>query len=168
MRGAPARRLLVSASLTLKLLHYVLQAAMGWEDSIGRKRFGEPNPEAKLMGRPGICAESTARLCNVLGKAGSKAVYTYDFGDDWAHEVVVEEVLPPTLGQAYPVCEAGERHAPPEDCGGVPGLYNLLNAIGDPQHEEHGEMLDWLGDDFDPAAFSVDEVNRGLAYLQRS
>jgi hypothetical protein len=45
--------------------------------------------------------------------------------------------------------------------------FLLLEAISDPEHEQHEELLDWLGDDFDPQAFSVDEVNRRLALLQR-
>jgi hypothetical protein len=59
------------------------------------------------------------------------------------------------------------KHGPPEDCGGIPGFYNLLEAINDPEHEQHEELLEWLGGDFDPQGFSVDEVNRGLAPLQR-
>jgi Plasmid pRiA4b ORF-3-like protein len=46
-------------------------------------------------------------------------------------------------------------------------FYNLLEAIGDPEHEEHDELLDWLGGSFDPEAFSVDEVNRQLEPRQR-
>jgi len=107
------------------------------------------------------------RLFSVLGKVGAKAVYTYDFGDGWEHAIAVEKVLSPEAGHAYPACVEGKRHGPPEDCGGVPGFYNLLEAIGDPEHGQHEEMRDWLGDDFDPEAFSVDEVNRRLARLHR-
>jgi hypothetical protein len=151
----------------------VLQLAMGWDDGhmhdfrIGRTRYGIPDRAEKLMGLPGTASERTARLCNVLGKVGAKAVYTYDFGDGWEHGIVVEKILMAEAGQAYPMCEDGKRHGPPEDCGGVPGFYDLLQAIGDPEHEQYGEMRDWLGDDFDPEAFSVDEVNRRLAPLQR-
>ncbi len=56
---------------------------------------------------------------------------------------------------------------PPEDCGGIPGFYDLVEALNDPNHERHEEMLDWIGDDFDPQAFSVDKVNRMLAHLGR-
>jgi hypothetical protein len=52
---------------------------------------------------------------------------------------------------------------PPEDCGGIPGYYFLLEAIRDPNDERHEEMLDWVGNDFDPQAFSIDEVNRLLS-----
>jgi hypothetical protein len=167
------RRLLVPASLTLEQLHDVLQLAMGWENShmhdfqIGQKRYGQPDPVEQFMGLPAVGNERTARLFSVLGKVGVKAVYTYDFGDTWEHEIAVEKILPPESGHEYPVCVDGKRHGPPEDCGGVPGFYNLMEAIGDPEHDEHEEMRDWLGDDFDPEAFSVDEVNRRLAPLHR-
>jgi hypothetical protein len=166
------RRLLVPAGVTLEVLHDILQAAMGWYDShlhefsIGQKRFGKPDPEDDLMG-PAVVNEHTAYLFMVLGKARAKAIYTYDFGDSWEHVIVVEKVLPPDPGVAYPICVGGKLQCPPEDCGGIPGYYNLLEAIRDPAHKEHEDMLDWVGGSYDPEAFSVDDVNRRLAHLQR-
>jgi len=167
------RRLLVPADLTLEQLHDVLQLAMGWEDChlhdfrIGHQRFGKPDPNDRLMGLPAVGNERTVRLSSVLGKVGAKAVYTYDFGDSWEHAIAVEKILPPQPGLAYPVCIEGKRHGPPEDCGGIPGFYNLLEAVTDSAHDQHEELRDWLGGDFDPEAFSVDEVNRRLAPFQR-
>src|SRR5580698_8954743 len=95
------RRLLVPADLTLEDLHDVLQAAMGWRDChlhefrIGQKRFGEADPGESFMGVPTTISESSARLFRVLGKAGAKAVYSYDFGDGWEHRITVEKVLAP-------------------------------------------------------------------------
>src|SRR5215831_5474182 len=57
---------------------------------------------------------------------------------------------------------------PPEDCGGIPGFYDLLNALGDPMHEQHDELQDWVGDDYDPDAFSIDKVNQMLTPRRRS
>jgi Plasmid pRiA4b ORF-3-like protein len=167
------RRLLVPANLTLEQLHNVLQIAMGWENChmhdfrIGQQRYGTPDPLELAFGGPRTASERTARLFNVLDRVGSKAAYTYDFGDSWEHRITVEKLLAPQPGRAYPACLAGERQGPPEDCGGIPGFYNLLEAIGDPEHEDHDERLEWLGGDFDPDAFSVDEVNRQLERLQR-
>ena len=137
------------------------------EFRIGPQRFGTPDPMERSFGGSRTANERTARLCNVLGRAGIKALYTYDFGDSWEHRIVVEKRLPPEPGPAYPACLAGERHGPPEDCGGIPGFYHLLEAISDPEHEEHDELLEWLGGDFDAEVFSIDEVNRRLAPLQR-
>jgi hypothetical protein len=167
------RRLLVPADLTLEDLHHILQTAMGWQNchmhdfQIGQKTFGQPDPDEGFMDMPTTANEGAARLFRVLGKAGAKAVYNYDFGDGWEHGITVEKVLAPEPGRVYPVCVDGKRHCPPEDCGGVYGFYDLLETIGDPKHEQYAETIDWLGDDFDPEAFSLDEVNGRLAYLHR-
>src|SRR5579883_1460239 len=61
----------------------------------------------------------------------------------------------------------GERACPPKDCGGIPGFYDLLGALGDPTHEQHDELRDCVGEDYDPDVLSLDEVNRMLAPLRR-
>ena len=166
------RRLLVPTGLTLDALHDVLQVAMGWDDShmhefrIGQRRFGKPDPNDRLMGLDPVGNERATHLYKVLGKVGAKATYTYDFGDGWEHVIVVEKVLPPDPAGHYPICVGGKLQGPPDDCGGVPGYYNLLEALRDPDHEEHEDLLDWVGGEFNPDAFSVDEVNQKLAPLQ--
>jgi len=167
------RRVLAPADLTLAQLHQVLQAALGWQNChlhefrIGRRRFGAPEPQDMFLGGNSCINERKVRLSEVLGQVRAKAEYTYDFGDSWEHSIVVEKVLTPEPGAVYPVCTGGELHGPPEDCGGLGGYYNVLEAISDPKHEEHEAMLDWIGGSFDPEGFSVDGVNRRLAPLQR-
>jgi hypothetical protein len=153
-------------------LHDVLQLAMDWGDShmheirIGQQTFGKPDPMEEALGGARTASERTVRLFQVLGRVGAKAIYTYDFGDNWDYEIVLEKRLPPEPGRAYSACLAGERHAPPEDCGGPPGFYNLLKAIRNPKHKQYGELLEWVGE-FDPEAFSVEEINRRFEPLQR-
>jgi len=167
------RRLLVPSGFTLEDLHAVVRAAMDWDDShlhefrIGKKRFGKSHPSDRLIGMDPIGNERTAHLFMVLGKVGAKAVYTYDFGDGWEHVIVVEKVLPREAGDVYPVCVDGKLHGPPDDCGGIPGYYRLFEALRDPHHPEYKELLDWVGGEFNPEAFSVAEVNRRLAPIQR-
>jgi hypothetical protein len=135
------RRLLVPARLTLAQFHDVLQAAMGWEDChlheycIGKERFGTPNPEDLFMGMTPVINERTVPLSTVLGRLGAKAMYTYDFGDSWEHRIVLEKRLPADPNLTYPLCTGGQRACPPEDCGGIPGFYNLVEAISDPNHD---------------------------------
>jgi hypothetical protein len=166
------RRLLVPANITLAQLHDVLQTAMGWEDGhmhefcVGQRRIGRPDPEDRLMGMPTAESERTVRLSGILVRVGSKAIYTYDFGDSWEHSLVLEKRLPVDPTTTYPVCTDGQLACPPEDCGGIPGFYDLVEALGDPAHERHKEMLDWIGE-FDPQAFSVESVNRTLTPLRR-
>ena len=163
------RRLQVPATMTQARLHTVIQEAMGWEDyhlhefEIAGERYGAPEPGGGFLGEPGPLPERSARLSKVLGGVGAKAIYTYDFGDDWRHEIRVEKVLPVLPGQAYPVCIDGSLNGPPEDSGGVFGFSEMLTAISDPTHPEHLELREWLPEGYDPQEFSVDEVNRRLS-----
>jgi hypothetical protein len=162
------RRLLVPGEFTLAQLHNLLQVAMGWEDYhlheflVGRERFGVPDPDDKLMGVPACIHERKVRISDVFLKPGSRAEYTYDFGDGWAHDLSVEKILLPEPGLSYPLCTDGKLHGPPEDCGGIGGFYNFLEAIQDPRHSEHADLLAWIGGSFDPESFSPAAVNHRL------
>jgi hypothetical protein len=165
------RRVVVPADLTLEELHAVVVLSMGWEDDHLHRfstRSGDYGPSGLDLG---YADESSACLGDVLSRKGAKLLYTYDFGDDWEHDVRLEETRTATPGSVYPCCLAGEGACPPEDCGGPWGYQNLKEVLADPRHEEHEDMLDWLGLDsggeFDPGQFSVDEVNARLAPLGR-
>ena len=162
------RRIAVPATLPLDLLHEVIQQAMGWEDghlhmfSTPRRDYGSPDPEL------GHADERGVTVAGVLARTGATMLYTYDFGDGWEHDIVLEKVLPhdPVVGVS---CLAGKGACPPEDCGGAWGYASLKEALADPTHEEYEDLLDWLGldsaTDFDPARFSLDEVNARLSQL---
>jgi len=62
-------------------------------------------------------------------------------------------------------CLDGARAAPPEDCGGPAGYADSLKAIADPEHEQHAELREWVGGDFDPERFEIADINRRLARL---
>ncbi|HEY2580023.1 MAG TPA: plasmid pRiA4b ORF-3 family protein [Streptosporangiaceae bacterium] len=172
--SAPAvwRRVLVPDGLTLGELHYVILEAMGWDGGhmhMFSTRLGEYGvPDMEL----GHADESGVVLPEVLPKRGSKLLYTYDFGDDWEHDIRLEERRRATAQDALLSCVAGEGACPPDDCGGPWGYDNLKETMADPGDEQHEDMLDWLGLDspgqFDPAAFSLDEVNTRLRRLSGS
>jgi hypothetical protein len=161
------RRLLVPPEFTLADLHDVIQAAMSWEEShlhacrIGRQSFGAPSVSAPSINEKKVC------LANVLNKVGGKATYIYDFGDSWEHAITVEKILPAEPNVAYPLCTDGKLAGPPEDCGGIPGFYHMLEALADPNHENHEDMRDWI-ESFDPEAFSVEAVNQRLRKIFRT
>lgn len=167
------RRLAVPASMSLAKLHDVLQTAMGWHDChmhefrAGGRHFGKPDPEDLDMGMPPVENERTIKLSSVLWRPGAKMIYTYDFGDNWEHAIVLEKQLPLLPDVSYPICIDGNLACPPDDCGGIPGFYDLLDAVANPNHERHEELSDWIGEDFDPQAFSVDSVNQKLAPKRR-
>jgi Plasmid pRiA4b ORF-3-like protein len=162
------RRLQLRADTRLDQLHEIIQAALGWENyhmhvfSFGDEEFGIPDPEL------GFSDERHVTLGELIaGVGGDRFRYTYDFGDDWQHEVVVEELLDPDPETHYPLLVAAKGACPPEDCGGPWGYGNLREILADPNHDEHQEMLEWLGLDnaseFDPAAVAIDEVEHELA-----
>ena len=163
------RRLLVHSDTTLPSLHQIIQAAFGWQDYHlhqfidGKTFYGEPDPEYPLY--VDMRDEQGVTLDQIATGEGFKFRYEYDFGDSWMHQILVEKVLPPEPGQDYPVCVKGRRACPPEDVGGIWGYYDFLEAIADPDHEEHESYLEWIGGGFDPEAFDLEEANEALAAL---
>jgi hypothetical protein len=163
------RRLLIPGEIPLHHLHGVIQAAMGWYDyhmhvfSTDSGEYGVSDPEL------GFLDERRTTLSAHLCDPGDRIRYTYDFGDDWEHELRLEEVLHAHPEQLYPTCVAGKGACPPEDCGSLWGYARLRQVLADPSDEEHASMLEWLelesAADFDAAAFTVESVNESLVHL---
>lgn len=151
---------------TLAQLHRVLQIVMSWEDYhlhdfvIGRRSYSVPDPDDDLYERK-VIDERRIRLRDVIAQVGTQFEYLYDFGDSWYHDLLLEAILMSEPNVQYPRCVAGERSTPPEDVGGTMGYENYLEAIQDPEHEEHESMMLWRGP-FDPESFSVSILNRQL------
>jgi hypothetical protein len=158
------RQLEVPTSITLKALHEIIQAAMGWleyhlwEFTVGRQKFGLPMDE-DWGTEPRIDA-AKVRLREVLTPRKTTIEYLYDFGDDWEHRLIFTNTRQGTQGVGYPRYIAGEWNAPPEDCGGVPGFYDKLDAAADPEHPDHDEVKEWLSD-YDPN--TIDETQIKIA-----
>ena len=157
------RRVQVAEETSFATLHEIVQMAMGWQDyhlhefEVVGRRIG-PKIEDDFYGGSTF-DEIDVKLCDVVQGENAKLKYTYDFGDGWVHEIRLEKILPRKEGVDYPICIAGKRACPPEDCGGVWGYESLLEAIRDESHEEHERMLEWLGGEFDPEYFDPDEVS---------
>ena len=149
------RRILVP-DCSLDDLHDVIQLAMGWENrhlfsfTIGGKRYSEPD----RAGEMGMADVSRAQLSRLITPAKTRFRYTYDFGDNWEHEILVEKVVPRVEGSPYPITLEGKRACPPEDVGGPWGYQEYIEAIRDPNHERHKDLLEW-GGEFDPEAFAL-------------
>ncbi len=165
------RRFQVRSAVSLGELHTVLQVVMGWYDEhlhafrIGRTEYGVPDPEWDAWGE--MKDEEKARLNKVLTREGAKLQYQYDFGDSWDHEILLEKILPAEEGKHYPVCLTGRRRCPMEDCGGVWGWANLIQAVADPAHPQHEELVEWTeGQPLDPESFDLDAVNGALRQLR--
>jgi hypothetical protein len=162
------RRILVPGNITLAQLHPILQVVMGWYDAhlhqfiVDGTYYGVPDPDDFVE----VKDERRVRLNQIAPMETSKFIYEYDFGDSWEHELLVEKILSPEKGARYPVCIKGRRAGPPEDVGGVWGYDEFLEAIRDPDHPEHEDYLEWIGGEFDPEAFDLDEINDALSHLR--
>jgi hypothetical protein len=161
------RRLQLLADTRLDHLHDFIIAAFGWENyhmhvfTSGPEEFGAPDPELRFND------ERRVSLGELTGGIGDRLRYTYDFGDNWEHEIVVEDLLDAHPDTHYPILVAATGACPPEDCGGPWGYTDLKAILADPSHQQHQEMLDWLGLDnpsaFDPNTVTIDQIEEEVA-----
>jgi len=182
------RRLQVPGSYTFWDLHVAIQSAFGWTDTHlhefrpcnqrdGTPRLGMPLDD--FDDNPPL-PDWEHRVADILTRANPRLEYEYDFGDGWRHLITLEEVLTAAPGKKYPRCTAGERSAPPDDCGGPGGYENLLETLADPGDPEYASSHVWAASQkgirgkFDPEAFDEQRVKfanpaprlkRLLAYL---
>ena len=70
------------------------------------------------------------------------------------------------MDRKLPVRVGGANAVPPDDCGGVPGYEEFVEAMADPNHPEHAALRAWIGRDWDPAAFDIEHVNSWLAEIR--
>ncbi len=167
------RRVLVPANLPLRRLHETIQAAMGWlnqhlyEFKIGGRRYRPPDPEADEAG-PTLADDRFVKLASLIEQGIDRFQYVYDFGDDWRHEIVIEDIRPGEPGVDYPAFVDGARRCPPEDCGGPPGFQAFLEAIADAKHPRHKETLDWHLEPYDPDDIERYIIDAQLSRIARS
>lgn len=158
------RRIQVIGNTSLRTLHKIFQTVMGWSDyhlhlfRVEHLEYGEPDPEYN----PQLRDDKTIMLREVIRMPTQRFYYQYDFGDNWEHDVVVEKIFPFDSGREYPVCLAGKRACPPEDCGGTSSYRNFLKILKNPKHPEYEETFEWLGIKFDPQKFELEKVNAKL------
>jgi hypothetical protein len=159
------RTILVPSDLRLDAFHDVIQTVMGWRDC-HLHQFIENNvyygiPDDKFGME--IEDEAKFKLFHLLKKEKDTIKYEYDFGDSWEHKILLEKILPYDGKTVLPVCIKGKRACPPEDCGGIWGYEELLETISNPKHPDHEDMLEWLGGEFDPEEFDLEQINGDLA-----
>jgi Plasmid pRiA4b ORF-3-like protein len=170
----PIWRRVQTKDCTLGRLHDIIQAVMGWEDyhlhefEIGQQRYGalEQWQDDFWGADPDVANERKVKLSQLVEQGVKKFRYQYDMGDSWWHTITVEKTVPVEAGVKYPRCIAGERACPPEDCGGPWGYGDFVDAIQNPKHERHEELLEWLGGEFDPEAFDPEAANKELQEMR--
>ena len=161
------RILRVPSRTSLLKLHKILQRAMGWTNShlhlfeIDGKPYGEGDFEWDFD----VQDYRGMRLDKIFTEGRTSILYEYDLGDSWRHDITLLGTMEGETEEKI-ACIAGARACPPEDCGGVTGYYALLEALADPEHDEHDMLLEWSGGRFDPEAFDVVAVDRVLKRLR--
>ena len=93
--------------------------------------------------------------------------YTYDFGDNWIHNIIVEKIVETDIKLTRPICIKAKMADLPEDCGGPWGYEELLDILSDEKHERYKEMKDWVNDGFtnwydDREYINLEEINMRL------
>ena len=158
------RRLLVPPDISLFDLHKIIQVAMGWRNSHlhqyikDEKYYSIPHEDDWEP----VVDERKIQITEIAPAEGEKFIYEYDFGDGWEHDITVEKILPKDPQIQYPHCVKGKRACPPDDVGGIWGYENFLEAMKDPNHEEHEDYMEWWGEEFDPEEFDLEETNQVL------
>jgi hypothetical protein len=133
-----------------------------WEFRIDGTNYGLPMDEG--WGTSPRKSADCTRLRDVIAPGTTIIDYIYDFGDHWAHQLTVSDVRAgnPTIG--YPRFVDGERDCQPEDCGGIPGYYEMLEARADPAHPDHAEISEWL-DGYDPEELDAFPIEVALGRI---
>ncbi len=173
------REVLVGPDITLRALHKVIQAAMGWENAHlyafaqplratesfwkipNLRKWQKPTPDA--WGEP-MGNDTKVKLCELLTAPTQRLLYLYDFGDEWLHTITLlafsEAHVPlPHLLKAQNGC-------PPEDCGGPPGAEYWAAAWYDATHEDHETALDMFGDQ-EPGFLDFVALQAAVAKLKK-
>lgn len=161
------RSVKISSDTTLGMLHHVLQVTMGWADNhphkytIGGFNYvvHDQDPKAGKSGEIDVHINQVA----VEGDA-----FLYEYGEEycWVLKLDIEEVRMDVAELVHPLCLAGERASPPENCRGVAGYKHLLDVLGDPLHVQYESMHAKIRPDYDPNCFDRDEVNWMLKWLK--
>jgi Plasmid pRiA4b ORF-3-like protein len=144
------RKLSIPDTFTFEDFHLAIQVAFGWDDQ--HEFQFSPNgwnslPVITFTSEESDDDDIDASECTlgeIFTEVDQTYTYIYDFGDDWIHEITVENI---TEGGEEETVEllGGKGKCPPEDCGGPWGYSNLIEILNDPKNPEHKDMKDWLG-----------------------
>lgn len=173
------RRIQVPKGYSFWELHVAISDCMPWLDyhlhefeinnpRTGRKEcIGIPSDEDVDTVGHEVLEGGDIPIARYFSSGNPTAVYRYDFGDGWEHEILFEQELAAEPGAVYPRCLDGHRACPPEDVGGTGGYEDFLKIIFNPNHPERKRMLEWAQsltgkpnfapEEFEPASVQFDD-----------
>ena len=182
------RRILIPSRCTFRRLHRVIQETFGWFDyhlheftvpdetyvsekytplyawPIKIRIVDGEDPEAEDYLEPDkyeVKYDNRTSLREIF-RDTERCLYTYDFGDDWEHEILLEKVIENSRNR-FPVLLEREGERPSEDVGGPTGFKEYLRVISDPQSPEYESMAAW-SEITKAKKRTVEEINRSMRY----
>jgi len=124
------RRMLVEPTSSFYDLHTIIQTIFEWMDchlhefkAGGGTYADRASLEDSSSWGESAKDEALFSIEHELVNEKDKIEYTYDFGDDWRHTIVLEKILPFEDNKQYPVCTGGRGDSFGEDSGGI--LYQF-------------------------------------------
>ncbi|MFK7971786.1 MAG: plasmid pRiA4b ORF-3 family protein [Bacteroidia bacterium] len=146
--------------------------AMGWDNSHLHEFFDLDDPDVKRIGmileeedEDYLEDEDELLLSERFNLEGQVIGMDYDLGDSWEHHITLEAILDEE-SIAAPQIMNGANACPPDDIGGIPGYYTMVEALKDRNHEQHESFLDWLdfdeGETWDVSEFDIDEAQETI------
>lgn len=182
------RRILIPSRCTFSHLHWVIQKTFDWFDchlhefyvtdkeqeaAEGLPLYAYPiktrivdgeDPEAEEYLEPDkyeVTYDTQTSLREVF-RDTDYCFYTYDFGDNWEHEIMLEKIVKDSHNR-FPVLLERKGQRPPEDVGGESGFEEYMRVISDPDSPDHEFMLQWA-ESAKPRKRSIEEINQMLRY----
>ncbi|HWU44537.1 MAG TPA: plasmid pRiA4b ORF-3 family protein [Bdellovibrio sp.] len=160
------RRIHILANSTLRTLQFTISDVMEWNYMhlykfvIDEDEYGDPELDCDYFG---WLDDSKITVGRVLKKV-SKFEFIYDFGDNWSHQIIFEDIFNANPKERYPVCISGENASPPENCGGVHGFEEFKKStpiIKKRQPKNIFDSLDMMRvrSGFDPYFFDLIRIN---------
>lgn len=130
------RKIEIDPQMTFYQLHGAIQGAMGWENAhlfnfsptAYSRELQISIPRDDDFGFVEVTDCRETQIGQYINEYRKKMVYTYDFGDNWQHEVTLEKVLDKP-SPAIPQCVGGKGMCPPDDCGGAWSFENFKNKV---------------------------------------
>ncbi len=153
------RRFKVPSGISFRQLHDVIQIVMGWENyhlyrfAVGFYGFAD-NP----MGAGDRYSDEA--IDAHLNHPDAEFFYEYDFGDSWGHILKLEKTLLKPV--KVPVCLAGNRACPPEDCGGTWVYDEFLRSRQKKAGRVSRKWQEHIGKYWDSEAFDRKRINKEL------
>jgi hypothetical protein len=133
------RRIQIPSQWSFDRLHCVIQAAFGWGNChqylFSPRGWGSD---------PSNCQNATkTKLRTYFKYTKQNFTYIYDFGDNWIHNILLEQIIDENRINADLI--DGKGKCPPDDCGGSNAYMDLKLILSDPDYPEYNEIREWIG-----------------------